>query len=136
MSEFHPQAWNITLLMILLVFLGFGGIGGGIALLMDPSGSLLGLPLDLLEGLFIESYLLPGFFLITAMGLGPYLVFFSFWKGLHWAWMAALIQGILLVAWIVLQLTLWGAPVLWHYLYLGWGIALIALSLLPATRKR
>lgn len=67
-------------LMFLQGFLGLGGIGGGIALLVDPTGQVLELPPDSLDGLAIDSFLLPGLFLILVMGMLPPLAAVS--KGL------------------------------------------------------
>lgn len=130
----EAKTWLIYTLMALLLLLGLGGIGGGITLLADPSGQQMGLPPDLLKGLFIENYFLPGTFLIVVMGFGPYLVFYAVWKRLSWGWAAVLAQGFLLIGWIIFQIALWGRPIPLQMLYLLWGVALVGMAFLPGTR--
>lgn len=114
-----------VLLIILQIFLGLGGIGGGIVMLLDPSGAAMGLPPDLLDGLFIDSFLLPGLFLIAFMGLLPLLTAYSLWKAPSWSfpqrinpfqkqswtWTLSLFLGLLLIGWILFQILLWGSPI-------------------------
>lgn len=128
------KPWSIYALMTLLLLLGLGGVGGGIALLADPSGAVLGLPEGLLDGLFIPDFFWPGIFLITVMGFAPYGVYYAVWKGLSWARTGVLAQGVLLIGWITFQFVLWGDPIFLQVLYLLWGFALIALVFFQASR--
>lgn len=57
----NPTIWRYVLL-VLLVLLGLGGIGGGAAMLADPSGVGIGLSPEMLEGLPISNFVLPGCF--------------------------------------------------------------------------
>ncbi|MBE0411921.1 MAG: hypothetical protein IBX69_19510, partial [Anaerolineales bacterium] len=54
--EVQSQSFPVIILIILLVILGLGGLGGGIAMLIDPSGQLMGLPSDMLDGLPISTF--------------------------------------------------------------------------------
>lgn len=119
-----------------LILLGLGGIGGGVAMLLDPSGAGMGLPLELLEGLPISNFILPGLFLISVMGIAPLGITCGLWKDLPWAWTAAVVQGIVLLLWICLQILLWGAPEGIQILYLIWGIVIVALCFLPGVKSR
>jgi len=102
------KTWSIYILMVLLLLLGLGGIGGGIIMLMDPSGKVLGLPAGLLDDLFISDFFWPGIFLIVMMGFTPYILFYGIWKGYPWARPGMLAQGALLVGWIIFQIHLMG----------------------------
>jgi hypothetical protein len=135
MNEMTKKPLMITAIMVALILLGLGGIGGGITLLVDPSGGLMGLPVDLLENLFIDDYFLPGIFLILAMGFLPYLVCFTVWRRYQWAWLAVLGQGLLLICWISFQFVLWSDPILLQFIYLAWGISLVIIALLPRTKR-
>ena len=126
--------WSIYALMTLLLVLGLGGIGGGIAMLADPSGGSLDLPEESLKDLFISDFFWPGVFLIVVMGLAPYGVCYGIWKGLSWARASVMVQGILLLAWIIFQFILWGDPILIQIVYLIWGIVLLFLAFLPSTK--
>jgi len=58
-------------LIILLLFLSAGAFYGGILMLLDTSGALLGLPLYLLNYSPFKTYLFPGLFLVIFLGLTP-----------------------------------------------------------------
>lgn len=124
----------IWLLIVLLVFLSVGGFFGGLNMLLDPSGGSLGLPQDLLAGLPVSSFLLPGLFLIGVMGLLPLLAAYGLWAHRAWAWNMVVTQAMILIAWIGLQLLLWGAPAPIQLFYLVYGVVLLVLCLMPGAR--
>lgn len=121
-------------LMISLVLLGLGGLGGGAAMLADPSGAEMGLSVTMLEALPISDFVLPGLFLIGVMGVAPLVIAFGLWRRMPWTWAAALTQGIVLILWIGLQIALWGAPIAIQVLYLAWGVLIVGLCLAPGVR--
>ena len=125
----------VVLLIILLILLGLGGFGGGIPMLIDPSGASIGLPADLVENSPVNSFFLPGLFLIGVMGVVPLVIAYGLWCGQRWAWLASLGQGAVLVLWIIYQIYLWGDPIFIQYLYLVWGSVLFGLGWLPQTRR-
>jgi hypothetical protein len=132
MMLFAFLLWYV--LLTLLILLGLSGLAGGAVMAADPSGAVMGLSVSMLEGLSIANIMLPGLFLMSVMGAAPLVIALGVWRRLPWAWAAALIQGILLVLWIGLQIALWGAPMPVQWLYLAWGIVIIALCLIPAAR--
>ena len=129
------KPWSIHILLALLILLGLGGIGGGITLLADPSGGLMGLPPGLLDGLFLTDYTIPGFFLIVVMGLLPYAVYYLVRIGHRLGRAAVFTMGGILICWILFQIVLWGYPITIQTVYLIWGLALIGLTALPHTRE-
>lgn len=59
-----------NILISLLLFLGVSAIGGGGALIISPSGKLLGgLPLSILAQSPFPDFLIPGIILFTILGL-------------------------------------------------------------------
>jgi hypothetical protein len=134
-SDVNNKSVTTKVLIVLLVLLGLGGIGGGIPMLLDPSGASMGLPAGLLDQLPINNFILPGLFLIVVMGLIPFVIAFGLWKQERWAWLGTLAQGGMLILWICFQLILWGKPIAIQYIYLIWGIALLVLGWLPQTRR-
>ena len=123
-------------LIVLLILLGLGGLAGGAAMLMDPIGAGMGLSPDMLEGLPIPDFILPGLFLIIVMGITPLVIAYGLWKRLPWAWAAAVVQGVVLVLWIGLQILLWGAPNGIQILYLVWGMVIVALCFAPGVKTQ
>ena len=73
------SARNIHLL--LLAFLGVSAIGGGGALIISPSGKLLGgLPLSILKNSPFADFLIPGIILFVVLGIFPTLLIFALRK--------------------------------------------------------
>ena len=131
----NPKPKLLLLLIALLVLLSLGGFFGGIAMFVDPSGESIGLPAELLDGLPLSTFLLPGLFLVVVMGIAPLVIAWGLWVRLSWAWIAALLQGILLVLWICFQILLWGTPIALQLVYLVWGLVLIGLCFAPAVKS-
>jgi len=143
-----PPVTAIILAMLHLL-LGIGGLYGGSMLLIDPTGELIGFSPDILERIgVIDSFLLPGLFLIIVMGITPLeivvaLIVRKRWelmtnlnplKHYHWAWTASLILGIILVLWLSVQFWLIGLQHPIQAITGFIGISIIVLSLLPNVR--
>ncbi len=123
-----------TLLVILLVFLSLSGLFG-IMFLIDPSGELTEMPLSLLDNLPIDTFFLPGLYLLVVYGIGSAVIAYGLVRQLSWAPVAALLLGLVLIGWIFGQIILWGPPVLLQYVYLTVGAAIFLLSLM-ITREQ
>lgn len=134
---------SVYLLIVLLILLAVGAIYGGAALIADPTGGLLGMPVALLAGSPFRDYLLPGIILFGLLGVFPVAVALGLWFrpdwgwlqgfAIHIAWFAALAVGVALIIWILVQMTIlrfFLQPVL-----LALGIAIIGVSLLPGVRR-
>jgi uncharacterized BrkB/YihY/UPF0761 family membrane protein len=96
------------LFIIAVAMQGVSGVGGGIGLVADPSGAALGMPLEWLDGSPFSSYLVPGAFLLLALGVVPLAVAYGLWRGGRWSWYGALAVGVMLVAWIVVEIAIVG----------------------------
>jgi hypothetical protein len=96
------------LLMATLAFQGLSGVAGGIGMTFDPSGQSVQIPLEWLEGSPFSSYLLPGLFLLTVLGVGPLVTIFALWKRRAWAWLASLAVGVLLLVWLGVEVAVIG----------------------------
>jgi len=62
---------------IFLIVLGFpalGAIGGGIVLILSPTGELIGIPLSEFKNIPFNSYLIPGIILFSVLGVIPSLL--------------------------------------------------------------
>ena len=129
----NPQSNSLrvtkTLLVILLVFLSLSGLFG-ILFLIDPSGELVEMPLSLLDKLPIDTFFLPGLFLLIVYGIGSAIIAYGLIRQLFWAPVAGLLLGLVLIGWIIGQIILWGTPVMLQYIYLTVGVAIFLLSLI------
>ena len=142
------KAKNIYL--ILLAFLGLSAIGGGGALIISPSGKLLGgLPLSLLENSPFDNFLIPGIILFIVLGLFPtFLIFalikkipsqlaekFNLFFDMHWAWSYSIYIAFALIIWIQVE-TIFIQGVGWlQTFYMLYSIPMIIFALLPHIRK-
>lgn len=129
----------IALLLLLLGLLvqGLSGLWGGGVLVWDPTGTLLQMPLSLLDGAPFADYFVPGLILLTLLGVGPLIVGIGVWRGRPWAWYGAVAVGGALVVWIGVEVWMIGYhtdPPL-QLIYGTLGVLLLALSLRPSVRR-
>jgi hypothetical protein len=113
---------------VLQVLIGIGAVGGGLMLVLDPSGQNLGTPLEMLEGTPFKTFLIPGIVLLVINGLGSLAgAILSFMRH-QYAGYVAMALGVFLVAWILVQVY-WFNGFHWlHWLYLGVGIVELTLG--------
>lgn len=137
--------WPLVLCLLILS-LG-GGFAGGIMMLMDPSGEMLGVA-ELLPLLPVPNFILPGIFLLLVMGLFPLMLAITLvtrpdwpwidsllrWSNHYWAWTGTLILVAILAVWLIYEVWLIGSfPITNITAVLGLLILLFAL--LPAVRR-
>lgn len=125
------------LLTAALLFQGVSGVAGGIALVSDPTGGLLGLPLGWLVGSPFSDYFIPGMVLLVGLGIFPLLVVYGLQRRRSWAWPAALLVGLALLIWIGVEMLVIGyhpEPPL-QLIYGLLGLVLLVLALLPPVRR-
>ncbi len=134
----------------LLAFLGLSAIVGGGALIISPSGKLLGgLPLSILEMSPFKNFLIPGIILFVVLGLAPCLLIFALvkkptsglaqlfnlFKDMHWAWTFSIYVAFALIIWIQVE-TIYVQGVGWlQTFYMLFSIPLIFVALLPQVRS-
>lgn len=114
--------------------LGVSAAAGGTALVTDPTGSTLGLPLAWLDGSPFPDYLVPGIVLLTVFGLGSLVVVYGIVYQRRWAWPAAVGLGVAQVGWILVQLAILQVVHPLHLAYGGLGALLALLALRPSVR--
>lgn len=142
---------NITrnIFLIVLGFLALGAIGGGIILIISPSGALLGLPLSEFKNLPFQNFLVPGFILLTLLGLFPLLLILALLKkpnsiladkinlfnDMHWSWTFSIYVAFLLIGWVHIQLIFLQGGVHWlHTFYIMYALLIICIALLPQIK--
>jgi len=120
------------LALVLLLFLGFGGLYGALILISDPSGGKFDWSLELLNGTPFNSYLLPGIVLLIANGIFPLCVAVIILLKKKFAHKLIFFQGAVLILWLTVQLLInpeFFLP-LTHYPTYFTGILLVIISLL------
>jgi hypothetical protein len=142
----HPlPVWILIWLQLLL---GFGALVSGDMLMISPDGSMLHMPLSVMQNSPFSNYFFPGMILFVFLGVFPICIAYGLWlrpnwswaekinpfKRMHWSWAGSLVAGVMVVIWLSVEL-IWVQIGFLHYLYYGWSAMLLLLTWLPATRK-
>lgn len=149
MAQTKERPFAVTLLYILHIFLGLGAIGGGGALVIDPSGDLVGMPTSMLVRSPFSDFLIPGLLLLVIFGLLPLLVFYGLlkrpqwgwadalnpFKGLYSFWALSLYIGFGQIIWIMVQTYMLNSVTIVHLIYMSLGLLIQAVTLLPSVQR-
>lgn len=108
MHSINSTSLSLYILMLLLLFQGISGLYGGISLIIDPYGYLLGMSPNMLKGTLFTTFLIPGVLLFAILGLFPIIVLIGLWNLRRWAWAGALVVGLSLIIWIFVELMMIG----------------------------
>jgi aminoglycoside 6'-N-acetyltransferase len=117
-----------------LLFLGFGGIAGGLDLLLDPSGAGVGFTSELLKDSPFDDYHLPGWFLLLGNGVFPLVAAFFSIRKPSMARRLVLLSGVYLSAWIALQVYWIGYKSVLQPIFGLHGLLLIGFSMLMKAK--
>lgn len=146
----QPRPFSVWLLIACLLFLVLGAFIGGIGFLRDTSGAALGMDLSYIKGSIFPNYLVPGLFLLFVLGIFPLMVVWALlsrpnWKwaadnnpvkNIHWAWTAAVLVGLLLILFEIIEAVVLGGFVFFlQQLMFAVGIVIVLLALLPGVRR-
>lgn len=137
-------------LITLLILLGIGALAGGGAMIIDPSGQSIQMPLSLLENSLFKDFLIPGIVLFILFGLIPILLIKPLLKGgfsrffesiniftdMQWPWSFVIYISFALIIWIQVQMEIIRDITWIHTLYTIWAIFMIGLALMPGVRSR
>lgn len=117
-----------SLLLILLCFIAFTSVVSGIMMISGPDGKIMNLPLSLLKGTPFRNFLVPGILLTFIVGginlLAAYYNLLKRTNQYNWA----IAGGLVISAWIIVQMILIRAAHWLHFLYLGTGIFIVLLA--------
>jgi len=138
-----------NIFLIVLGFLSLGAIGGGIVLIISPTGELIGLPLSEFKNMPFDSYLMPGIILFSVLGIIPSILIIALlkkpesklaeqiniFKDMHWSWTFSIYIAFTLICWIHIQLIFMQGVVHWlQTFYMVYAILIIIIALLPQVR--
>ena len=135
-------------LAVVLVLLSVGGFSGGVPMLVDPvSGGYLDFE-SMLPDLPVNSFILPGVFLTTYMGIFPLILAYGLiarpswplfenffrWSRHYWAWTGTILFSIGIAIWLGYEGWLVGW---WPITYITavQGILILLFTLIPNVRK-
>jgi hypothetical protein len=138
-----------NILIGLLAFLGIGALFGGGALIISPSGELLGMPLSMIKDSPFSNFLIPAIFLFTFLGLSPCLVIFALlkkpksriaqwlniYKDMHWSWSFSVYIGLILILWLQLEMMFIHSVHWSHTFYMFLAVAIFVVAILPQVRN-
>lgn len=117
-----------TILFILVSFIAITAALSGLLMISDPGGSILNLPLSLLENTPFINYRIPGILLTTMVGgVNLIAVFYNMQRHpgrYNWA----MAGGFMISVWILVQLLLIQAAHWLHFIYLGIGLLIILIA--------
>ena len=118
------KPFTITAL-ILLLLLAITAIFGGGALIIDPSGNLIGMPVSLLEHSPFTSFLIPGLILFLFNGVSSVAIAVLVMRKCRFYTELVMVQGIIQDVWIIVQLLLIRSIHFLHFIYFTVGTLLI-----------
>lgn len=125
---------SFWLLLLLLGQLSVRASTGGIALMMAPSGTLVGLPTGPLDNTPVGNFFVPGLVLLLLFGLLPSFVCYGVYTRRQWASPAAITVALALLVWVLIEVTIgFSRPT--FYLNVGTAIGIVGAALSPAVRS-
>lgn len=138
-----------VILILLQLLLGVGAVFGGAALIIDPSGIMIQIPLYLLENSPFSNFLVPGIMLLVVLGVIPLIIASSLitgwnskflealniFKDVLWSWTFSIYIGYAVIIWITIQVYIINGAGIVHIFYVFLAIAIQIFTLLPKVRN-
>lgn len=94
--------WRITGI-VLLILNGISACFGGGSLVLDPSGGLLQMKLDIIQYTPFDNYFFPGLILLTVLGIGSLTTAILAIMKHRWYPKLMMLEGGAMAIWIVVQ---------------------------------
>ena len=111
-------------------------VPAGIAMIMNPSGSDLGMTEEMLVNSPFSNFLIPGIFLLGVNGLGSLIGALASFSRHRFTGKIAIVLGVFLILWITIQVY-WLDGIHWlHILYYCLGVVELALGLILPKKIR
>lgn len=124
----------LWLLLAVLAQLSVRALIGGTALLMRPSGEIIGLSTGPLDGTPFGDFLVPGIMLFVVFGLVPSVVCYALYTRRWWGWLTGVGVAVAILIWVVVEVTVgFDRPTM--YLNLGTAGAILVLASRPSVRS-
>ena len=120
---------------ILQAFIGLGAAISGALMILSPGGTLMKMPLTLLDGSPFRSFLIPGIILCVVIGMGHCAAAMLTFRRNAVSGYAGIVTGLGLAIWIFVQVSMIGGGHWLQNLYFGLAIAEISLASLLTRRN-
>lgn len=106
----------------------------GAALVVAPSGELIGLSPEVLRGTPFADFLVPGVVLAGVLGVYLTLVWYSLYTKRTWGWVGAVSVAVVLAVWAIAEFGVgFDGPT--TYLNLLTAMAILVLAMHPSVRR-
>lgn len=112
----------ILLIAILQAFNGLSGLAGGFGLITNPDGDALAMSTDWLQSTPFTNFLVPGIILFLFNGLGNVAGFVATLKKHKQAARIATVFGLIMIIWIIAQVSWIGYKSFLQPLYFSTGL--------------
>jgi hypothetical protein len=144
-NQKKKRPFMLYLLMALILFQAISAIGGGLCLVISPSGSLFQMPVQNLKNTPFRDFLIPGIILLVFLGIIPAILFYALiwhpewnfpdklniYNNRYWIWSYCLYISIMLIIWILVEILLIGYDPL-QTIYGLLGVSILIVTLLPS----
>jgi hypothetical protein len=131
--EWREPPLAVWTLLVVLAQLAGRALIGGAALVVAPSGAIIGLSPTRLAGTPFETFLWPGLILAGVLGVYPAVVGYAVYTRRWWGWLAGLSVAVALLGWLLVEMLVgYARPTVW--LNLATAVAILWLARHPAVR--
>lgn len=132
--EVRDRPVSLWVLVAVLGQLSARAVVGGLALVLSPSGSIVGLSTAPLAATPFADFLVPGVVLLGVFGVGSAGVCYSLAVGRVWGWWGAVGVGVALLVWIAVEVAVgFVRPTV--VLNAATALAVLALAMSPGVRR-
>lgn len=136
MNHMINSKWQRIILLIVLAYEGWGGLTGGILLVLRPDGNYMNMPVEIMHG-FFPDFFIPGI-ILTGMGALTAAAFFAVLKRYKYDWILAGMAMGGYIIWFATEITILRQL---HWLHIMWGVpvlvgASLVFPMVPKVYKR
>lgn len=121
--------------IFLLLVSGLIALYGGYYMVIDPTGSSLGLPFYLLNDSVFSDYTMPGWILLLTVGIFSIAVVICILLKVRIHPSLIMLQGVIIFVFVIIQMLLLWETFVIQYFFLILGIGLIGLGILQNQRR-
>jgi hypothetical protein len=132
----HPKTRMGRVLIGLELFLAVAGIVGGVMMIVDPSGGLIGMSLEVFADTPFHDLLVPGIALLTINGLWPLAVAVEALRHGRWAALGHVLVGLTVLGWMAVQFLIMGYQLPVQIIITVYGAIVLALASLNWRSSR